>query len=478
MLFLKDSKPNQVTGESGSHRPGAAGLGKPAIVGAALLLSLDMAQAQDAYQQAEAALQAGNIQGMATAYQRILDSKPDDQRARLGYATAQSWLGNNDVAQQEFRKVLQQQPGNLEALTGLGYSQAWSRQFDAASETFEQALKQAPDNLSAQKGLALTMLWSGQNDAARERFQILRDSHPRDAEILSGLGQAELASGLNEDARASFSAALSIEPGRADAADGLARIAQLENATIQAAEPESERQHKGIFDLSISFGDSSNGGDTGLREVFAAYAPNDKLRYWLRYDDSLSLDNPGLVRSGQKAETWYVGLQHLYLPNWLGVVEVGQRQLPNAEDQQIYKLETVRIEFDNTLKFGLQVSPHSAGFSDKLVYAGYGFNLTPQWKFEPTLYLAKSGALQDDEWRAVGFAEYHASERWSAGVGAGFGQISSSLAAADGSVSTANGVLTYALNKTTRVNFSLRYEDTPSNSFTTTLVGVAVQLPR
>ncbi len=446
------------------------------LLGGLCLMSVGLVHAQRSYQEAERALQAGDINGMAAAYQRILDAQPNDVRARLGYATAQSWLGRHESAQQAFRKVLADQPTNLEALTGLGYSQAWAKQYDDASQSFDRALAIAPDNLGAQKGQALTLLWSGQHEAARERLQLLRGNHPRDAEILAALGQAELALGKREDARESFSAALAIEPGRADARDGLAQInAKTEVAVeLTAAEP----RKKGVIDLALAFGDSSGGGDSGLREVFAAFAPNDKLRYWLRYDDSLSLDNPGLVRSGQKAETWFVGLQHLYLPNWLGIVEVGQRDLPASQDQQIYKLETVRIEFDNTLKFGVQVSPHSAGYTDKLVYAGYGFNLNSQWKLEPTLYLAKSGAISDDEWRLVGFAEYKAAERWSAGVGAGFGQISSNNAASDGSVSTANGMLTYAVNKTTRINLSLRYEDTPSNSFTTTLIGVAIQLSR
>ena len=445
-------------------------------IGLVCLAALGQAHGQDLFEQARQAMQAGDINGMASAYRQILDNRSNDVQARLGYATAQSWLGRQPLAQQEFNKVLAQQPRNLEALNGLGYSQAWAGQYVDAEQTFGRALGVAPDNLGARKGLALTLLWSGDHERARSQLQQLRDEYPQDAEILAALGQAELALGQTDQAAQSFNAALAIEPGRADARDGLARIDALSTADTKATE--QQPPSKGVLDLAVSFGDSSNGGGSGLREVFAGFAPNDELRYWLRYDDSLSLDNPGLVRSGQQAETWHLGLQYLYLPDWLGIVEVGQRDLPNAEDQQIYKLETVRIEFDNTLKFGLQVSPHSGGFSDKLVYAGYGFRLSPVWTLEPTLYIAESGAAADDEWRMVLFAEHKPNERWTVGLGAGMGQISSSLAAADGDVSTVSATLTYAVNKTTRVNVSLRNEDTPSNSFTTTLIGVAVQLPR
>ncbi len=438
----------------------------------ALLLISGSGLAADLYQQAEQQVQAGDIKGMAQTYKSILAQKPGDIRARLGYATAQSWLGKHGEAQAQFRHVLNNEPKNLEALTGLGYSHAWAEQYFDAETQFNRALKVAPDNLGAKKGLAYTYLWSGQSEQARQMLQPLSLQHPDDAELLAALGQAQRAQGMDKAAEESFRLALQAEPGRQDALDGLAAIEQERSS----ATPSDSVAHP--IELSASFGDTSDGGDSGLREVFVGYQPNTRSRVWFRYDDSLSLDNPALARSGQDAETIYLGFQNLVNPLWLVVGEIGSRDLPNGADQQIYKVEGVHFPTGGkTVKLGAQLSPHSDDYTDKLLYAGYGFPYNDQWRLEPTLYLSSSGAIDDKEWRAVLFGEYQSESRWSAGLGAGFGQISSDLAAADGSVSTANARLTYPINAKTKVNLSLRYEDTPTNSYSTTLIGIAVQLP-
>ena len=441
-----------------------------------LLLSFSPLQAQSLHDMAQEQARSGDITGMADSYLKILKQNPDDITARLGYATANSWLGQHDEAQEQFNRVLDQQPSNLEALSGLGYDYAWSGQYDKAEKTFNNALSLAPENLGVHKGLAFTYLWSKQYEKSLAIFDRLGEENPVDAEIQAARGQALLALDDDEAAAAAFSMALELDAGREDAKNGLKTIEQ--RAIEQEITGQNPRTGEGdtAFDISAWYGNTSDGGGSGLREIILGYKLSSDYRLWFRFDDSLSLDNPALARSGEKVETFYLGLQTRIGTDWSGVFEIGHRDLPDNADQQIYKFEGIKTQSSRSYKFGVQLSPHSEDYTDKLVFASTGYPLNTSWKLEPVLYLSSSGAIHDKEIRAVLFAEYMAPERWSIGLGAGLGRISSDNAATEGDVSTANALFSYAINQKTRVNLAARYEDSPTNSFSTLLAGLTVQL--
>ena len=445
-------------------RPSAGAL--RTIISASLLMALlvlgsPSVLAQNLHEQAEQQIRSGDIPGMAETYLKILEKNPRDVKARLGYATAHSWLGNHELAQRQFKEVLAMHPENLDALSGLGYDHAWAGQFRDAERLFRKGLSLAPDNIGIQKGLAFTYLWSKQPGKALDALNSLEKNYPDDAEIQAARGQALAALGKDEAAATAFNNALKIEPGREDASNGLAA---LEQKSVS-------------FDISAWYGNTSDGGDSGLREVVLGYNTRNNSRLWFRFDDSLSLDNPALARSGQKAETIYLGLQSPLQSTWLGIFEIGNRDLPANADQQIYKFEAVNIQSPKFYKIGVQVSPHSDNFTDKLIYTSFGYPLNKSWRFEPALFLSSSGAIDDKELRAVVFAEYVDPRLWTLGLGAGVGRISSDNAAAEGDVLTSNALFSYPLNRKTRLNLSVRYEDTPTNSFSTALIGIALQLP-
>jgi len=426
-----------------------------------LIVTTGAANAVNLYHKAEVQAKTGDISGMSATYLQILNKNPEATKARLGYATASSWLGHHALAQQQFKSVLKTQPDNLQALEGLGYDYAWAKQYDDALIQFSKVLEITPDHIAARKGLALTYLWSQQAQQALDLLKVLAQQYPDDAEVQAALGQAQLALHKDEAAMRAFQRALIIAPGRPDAISGLATINQKSNT----------------FDFIAWAGDTSNGGSTGLRELILGYWIKDDLRFWARYDNSLSLDNPALARSGQDATTFYLGALNRFNEEWQASVEVGKRNLPDDADQKIFKVEAVNIQQQDVFKLGAQLSPHSKGYTDKLIYSAFGFPVNKKWRLEPSFYLSSSGALDDKEWRAVMFGEYVDEERWSIGLSAGFGRISSSLDAADGAVFTSNVVFSYPLSQKNRLNLAIRYEETPTIHFTTTLVGIAVQLP-
>ncbi|MBT4195455.1 MAG: hypothetical protein HOM14_19905 [Gammaproteobacteria bacterium] len=432
------------------------------LVALILVFYANCALAENLHQQAEQMAKAGDISGMGETYLKILNATPSDIKAQLGYATALSWQGHHQVAQDQFEAVLELKPDNQEALIGLGYDFAWSGEFIAADTQFHKVLATAPDNISAQKGLAFSSLWNQQPEKALKIFQALEKQLPDDAEIFAAQGQALLALNNEEAAATAFRRALIITPGRPDAINGLATI----------------NQKKKTFDFVAWAGDTSDGGDSGLREVIIGYWIKDDLRVWTRYDNSLSLDNPALVRSGEKAETYYLGVLGHINKSWQANLEIGNRDLPNDADQQIYKVEGININAQqHVFKLGAQLSPHSEDYTDKLVYSAYGFPVSNKLRLEPSLYLSSSGAIDDKEWRAALFGEYAIPDSWSVGLSAGFGRISSDIASAEGSVFTSNVLFSYPISQKNRINFSVRYEDSPSISYSTMLIGIAIQLP-
>jgi tetratricopeptide (TPR) repeat protein len=239
-----------------------------------------LAIAADRYYDADAKAARGDAAAAEAAYDKLLKKTPYDTRALNGRATARAWASKHDAAQSDYRAVLARDPNNLQALTGIGYSYAWNKQYTDAERSFKAALALAPDNAGATKGLGYTYLWSGRHTDARKVFEDASARWPNDAEIKTALAQAQPVAAVKE--------------------------------TPQAA----PRRMWG--ELHVWAGTTSN-GDAGLRSVEAAYWPQDDWRLALRYDNSLSLDNPALARTGADAETYYASVLHQFNEHWQGL---------------------------------------------------------------------------------------------------------------------------------------------------------------
>lgn len=228
--------------------------------------------------------------------------------------------------------------------------------------------------------------------------------------------------------------------------------------------------------------EASDSNAVGLRSVEAAIWPSSWDRIGVRYDNSLSLDNPTLARQGLDAEAYFVSYLHDFQGRFLLQGEVGHRDLPNGADQQIYKAEGVFFNDGSALKLGAQVSPTSdpgGDYTDKLVYGSYNFAVSDHWRLEPALYVSESGAAGDHEWRLAAYGEYNPpSAAWQLGIGAGFGQIDSDLPGASGEVVNAHARLTFNVRENHSIHFQVRYEDAPLQEYTTAVVGVSFRLPR
>jgi hypothetical protein len=226
--------------------------------------------------------------------------------------------------------------------------------------------------------------------------------------------------------------------------------------------------------------EADDSGAFGLRSVEAAWWATEQDRLGVRYDNSLSLDNPTLARAGVDAEAYFVSYLHDFDGRFLLSGEVGQRDLPDG-DQDIYKAEGVVFNDGTAFKLGVQHSPTdtiAADYDDTVVWGQVNFALNDQWRLEPALYLSETGATGDEEWRAAIYAEYNPGAAWQLGIGAGYGEVDSDIVGASGEVFNAHARVSVDVLEHHSLHFQIRYEDAPLTNYTVGLVGVSLRLPR
>ncbi len=185
-----------------------------------------------------------------------------------------------------------------------------------------------PDSTGAKKGFAYNAYWASENEKAANAFQQIAYEIPDDPEPRIGVGNARIAEGQARRSAQAFKQALAVDATNAEARSGLRRAFD----------------YPALAELSVWGGDTSGGGDAGLRLIEIASWVTPKTRIWAKYDDGLSLDNPVLARTGQDATTYYIGAQQQFGENVIGVAEFGYRDLPIGYEVIDRKLIPVPVE--------------------------------------------------------------------------------------------------------------------------------------
>jgi Tfp pilus assembly protein PilF len=411
---------------------------------------------------------SGDHAAAESIYNTVLQSNPNDLTARLKRAHVRSWQGHHDLAQDDFQTILKVHPKNVDALVGLGYSLAWSEKYDRAESRFQDALKIDPSRIDAHKGSAFTALWRGDADEAIRRFQRITRLAPDEPEAFVGLGNALSSVGDSARAIEAFRRALVLEPERRDALEALDAIKTQE---VSMGIPI-------VWEFSVWGGSTSNGGGTGLRTIEIAAWPTRDLRFWVRYDNALSLDNPALVRDGIEIPSLYLG----GLVNWGAIyttrLEVGRRELLNNVEQQLFLLEqVVYLPGTTSLKAGGFLGRRDDGrTADLNVYAGLGFPLGSSFRIDPTFFFTKTGGVAETEWRLLLPVEYHSKKGYRLGINLASGKISSVIRGASGSVWSAATIISFPLHVATEGHLLVRQESGPAmGQFTSISVGLTHQ---
>lgn len=391
---------------------------------------------------------------------RVLAEHPLDHGARVERAALRAWQGRYDDSVSDYRVLLEREATDVEALVGMAYALAWAGRYDAAEAAFGSARTLDPENRGARKGLAYVYLWRGENEAATPIFEEIAAADPTDSDARIGLGQARLGLGQGLGAEASFREALELDAESEAAAAGLV----------------AARDAPALLEASVRFGYSSSSEDFGLRHLELGTWLNASTRLWGRFDNTLSLDNPALARSGTPARTYLVGAAHRVTREVFLSGEAGFRELPGA-DQGVFRLEGSYFASNQGVKLGLQVSPTAEGVVDWLGYGEYDLPLGSRVRLKPQLLYARTGALADDEYRGLLFVEFQAPMGWLLRGAAGVGYLRSA-AATSGALLLGLADLSIPIFSYHRIHLSARHEALPENTFTVAMAGLTVRLPR
>ena len=414
----------------------------------------------DLFDDADLAAQEGRLSDMQSLYETILERDPEDVRALTGKAAAQAWQGKYRDAQASYQLALELAPDDLNARVGLGYAHAWAGEYTQAHAAFHAALNKDPFNLGARKGIGYAYLWAGEYEFALDAFELAGSVAPRDAEIAEASGHAYMKLGHVRNAIESYERTLSLDPYRMSAA----RARQAAFTTAPALE------------VSAQYGSTSDVG-AGLRSFEVAGWPSLSTRMALRYDDSLSLDNRSLAQRNEDAPGYYFALQQSFRTDWLGTLEVGQRQLVDG-DQHLLGLSGAVRTRPGVIKFGAQLGRHEADYIDELLFAGFSFRISEKWQIEPMIFASEFGASDDSEWRTVVNALFRASDRWDAGLQLGRGDIDARDPALSGSTTLLGAWTNIRIADQVTLNLSLRQEKTPTDTLDIALLGVTYRTPR
>jgi hypothetical protein len=193
--------------------------------------------------------------------------------------------------------------------------------------SFFDARKLQPGSAEARKGLGYVNLWQGNGTVAIDYFEKLVLDYPRDIEFYIALAQSYLVENQLKNARIALRSALKL--------DSTSRVAsQLLQSTYGIAAPLE-------LDVWVGYSQANNMDAFNIRTVQLTGQVSKKLRMFLKYDNSLSLDLSSLVRAEQGAQAFSVGALLPMSKVLTSKFEYGTRILPEGITQQVFSTEQV-----------------------------------------------------------------------------------------------------------------------------------------
>ncbi len=298
-----------------------------------------------------------------------------------------------------YTAVLTSQSNNLEALLGRGYTYSWKHDFQNASADFSNVLKIQPGNMEAQKGLAYAALWSGDNKKAIKAFNELIAKKQDSKEFYIALGQAQMNDGLLKEARQSFLKAEQLAPNDAEPKQLISAL----------------KTKPTILDVDVIGGLSSADGisKTGLRYVQISSQVSRQLQLAVKYDNSLSMDNLGLI-TRNKSIPYYAGsLFCLWNSKTASKVEGGFRNFSGAKagevssESQFTLEQIVFLKKGKSLKAGAAFISPNVGDGASLFFAGYHQPVSKKIAAGITWFYANRNVLNTTENRFLLDADFY-----------------------------------------------------------------------
>jgi putative PEP-CTERM system TPR-repeat lipoprotein len=192
----------------------------------------ELASAQLA--QARELQQTGDIAGAADLLQRVIDTEPDNERARMALIRGHLIARDIDAAAAAADALLAQAPESPMAYSAKGAVLTQQRDFDAARAAFSKALDLDPTFASAALALAALELGTDREDEARQTLDDLLEADPDNVSITLARAAMARRAGGAEAFNARLREALERKPDALQLRLALARSLLLSNDAAAA----------------------------------------------------------------------------------------------------------------------------------------------------------------------------------------------------------------------------------------------------
>lgn len=337
------------------------------------------AQQPDPLALADSLLSAGDLARAEQVYSTVLGTNPDARTARLGRATARSWMGSYGLALEDYATVLAAAPDDPSALVGAGYSHLWAGRFDEGRRHFLALLERDPSSFEAEKGLAYAELWRGRPEEAARRFEQLTAQYPQQSDAYAGLAEALLAAGHPEGARAAARNAVALRPDRTDLR-GIDRAARRARSPFEVSLTGGYTAFENVRSVAAP-------SSFGIRSVDVAFRPTRDLTLNAQYDNGISVDTRALAIGGETVPTYRMAGTAAWGGRLITRVGGGIRSLPGDQRQSLAELDQVIVLGALGLSAGWTGLFPSAGLREHVGRLGATLVPTQAWEIGLTGYL-------------------------------------------------------------------------------------------
>ncbi|TNE69262.1 MAG: tetratricopeptide repeat protein [Bacteroidetes bacterium] len=415
--------------------------------------------------QARHMAETGQYKQAELLYDQLLRQEPDNLQALVGAGYNYSWSKDYDKARLKFERALSLDARNAEALIGQGYNNAWAGKYEVAKHSFEALRTADPENPEGLKGLGYVHLWAGQPAAAETYFMTLTRNYPDEVEYRIALAQVYLAKHELKNARIALQSALQLDSSNRTANELMKR-------TKGMAAP---------LELDIWGGYSNTEGESkfSLRTLQLTGQVSQKVRMYLKYDNSLTTDLAALVRASQDAQALSLGTAIGWNKHLTSRLEFGARLLPDNVTQQLVNGEQVFF-FENGM---LLKGGGFYGWSDKvadewLAYAGFRVPVTNWYAVEPYYFRSQVENAPGPEGRFMLNNQFRSPNGYELNLGLFYGKAAVTDSASEDRIMGSYATAILPLSQVIWGQISVRWEETPFADLTVVAAGIKIRLEK
>lgn len=181
-------------------------------------------KADQLFQLAFSAHQAGKLSEAKTYYQQVLKITPADMESHYLLGTIHSQMGEFEQAVPHLEKALSLAPNHIETLNNLGLTFKGMRRTEEALPLYRQALKLNPNYADACNNLGNALELLGQLDEAELHLRKALELNPAHADAYCNLGLVLNRKDRFSEAAHCFIQGIQLQPGNAISFDYLGQI--------------------------------------------------------------------------------------------------------------------------------------------------------------------------------------------------------------------------------------------------------------